>query len=123
MKIQFEQKDKELFFNMVSSQKIFGELVEKYKLKDIEIPLSSIDVIISCISSLIIGKKFFQVSFDIEEEKLRSIISFMLGTGEWEFNPSNPIWSFFIKDFIPYANVKIQKNELWEFLLENGLEV
>ncbi len=27
MKIKFKEKDKELFFNMVSSQKIFGELV------------------------------------------------------------------------------------------------
>lgn len=31
MKLQFEQKDKELFFNMVSSQKVFGQLVEKYQ--------------------------------------------------------------------------------------------
>ena len=29
MKIQFEFKDEEMFFNMISSQKIFGELAEK----------------------------------------------------------------------------------------------
>jgi hypothetical protein len=29
MKIEFKKNDKELFFNMVSSQKIFGELAER----------------------------------------------------------------------------------------------
>ena len=34
MKIEFEEKDKELFFNMISSQKIFGELAEVLQKED-----------------------------------------------------------------------------------------
>ena len=64
MKIEFEEKDKELFFSMISSQKIFGELAERLQKEDLEIPYTTIDLIISYLSKIIVDNNYFSISFD-----------------------------------------------------------
>ena len=59
MKIEFKENDKELFFIMVSSQKIFGELAERLQKEDLEIPYTTIDLIIAHLSKIIVDNNYF----------------------------------------------------------------
>ena len=123
MKIQFELKDEEMFFNMVSSQKIFGELAEKLQKEDLEIPVSTIDLIISVLTGIIVENNFFTISYDEDGGKIRSIISFMLGTGTWSFGPFNELWDLFYKEKNLNNKIDIKKSDLWDYLLKNGLKL
>lgn len=123
MKIQFELKDEEMFFNMISSQKIFGELAEKLQKEDLEIPVSTIDLIISVLTDIIVENNFFTISYDENGGKLRSIISFMLGTGTWFFGPFNNLWDLFYKEKNLNNKIDIKKSDLWDYLLKNGLKL
>ena len=121
MKIEFEEKDKELFFNMISSQKIFGELAEVLQKEDLEIPYTTIDLIIAHLSKIIVDNNYFSISFDENEGIVRSMISFMLGTGIWKFDSHSELWDIFKKETEGY--IEIEKNELWSYLLKNGLNI
>jgi hypothetical protein len=123
MKITFEPKDKPLFFNMISAYKIFGELSEKINDLKIDIPYSSIDVIIAKLSEIVMNFKFYKISFQEDEEKIRRMVAFMLGTGIWTFAANNDLWSLFIKEAIPNAFLEISKDELFDWLLKNNLEL
>jgi len=123
MKIQFELKDEEMFFNMVSSQKIFGELAEKLQKEDLEIPISTIDLIISVLTGIIVENNFFTISYDEDGGKIRSIISFMLGTDTWSFGPFNELWDLFYKEKNLNNKIDIKKSDLWDYLLKNGLKL
>lgn len=121
MKIKFEEKDKELFFSMISSQKIFGELAERLQKEDLEIPYTTIDLIISYLSKIIVDNNYFSISFDENEGIVRSMISFMLGTGIWKFDSHNELWDIFKKETEGY--IEIEKDILWNHLLKNGLSI
>ena len=123
MKIQFELKDEEMFFNMVSSQKIFGELAEKLQKEDLEIPVSTIDLIISVLTGIIVENNFFTISYDEDGGKIRSMVSFMLGTGIWSFGPFNELWDLFYKEKNLNNKIDIKKSDLWDYLLKNGLKL
>lgn len=123
MLIKFEQKDDKLFFSMVSSHKIFGELAEKLQKEDLDIPLSTVDILISKLTEIILQNKFYQITFEEDYDKVYSMISFMLGVGIWKFNPMNNLWDLFIKEAIPNAELDISKEMLWDYLLKNGLEI
>lgn len=121
MKIEFDEKDKELFFSMISSQKIFGELAERLQKEDLEIPYTTIDLIISYLSKIIVDNNYFSISFDENEGIVRSMISFMLGTGIWKFDSHNELWDIFKKETEGY--IEIEKDILWNHLLKNGLSI
>ena len=122
MKILFEQKDKELFFSMLSVYKIYGEISEKIQ-KDIDIPYSTIDILIAKLSDIIIKEKFYQATFDIDSDVFYSMIRFMLGTGTFMFASNNEAWSFFIKEFVSHEFIEISKDELFKYLIKNGIEI
>ena len=121
MKIEFEEKDKELFFSIKTNQKLFGELAEKKKKEDLEIPYTTIDLIISYLSKIIVDNNYFSISFDENEGVVRSMISFMLGTGIWKFDSHNELWDIFKKETEGY--IEIEKDILWNYLLKNGLSI
>ena len=106
---------------MISSQKIFGELAEVLQKEDLEIPYTTIDLIIAHLSKIIVDNNYFSISFDENEGIVRSMISFMLGTGIWKFDSHNELWDIFKKEIEGY--IEIEKDELWSYLLKNGLNI
>ncbi len=124
MRITFEEEDEEFFFNMVSSQRVYADIAEKYKIEDLDVPYSTIDILINKLAKTILDKKLYQISFEEDYEKVLSMISFMLGTGIWKFEAINPYWKFF-KQELPSMHdfIEISKEMLWEELKKNGIEI
>lgn len=123
MKIQFNKKDKELFFSMLSVYKIYGEIAEKLQKEDMELPYSTVDLLIDKIAAIISRNNLYENSMEIDENKLIAILRFMLGTGVWKFDSSNDFWSTFSGESPVGSSLVILKDKLFEFLLKNGLEI
>ena len=123
MKIQFNKKDKELFFSMLSVYKIYGEIAEKLQKEDMELPYSTVDLLIDKIAAIISRNNLYENSMEINENKLIAILRFMLGTGVWKFDSSNDFWSAFSGETPVGSSLVILKDKLFEFLLKNGLEI
>lgn len=123
MKIQFNKKDKELFFSMLSVYKIYGEIAEKLQKEDMELPYSTVDLLIDKIAAIISRNNLYENSMEIDENKLIAILRFMLGTGVWKFDSSNDFWIAFSGEFPVGSSLVILKDKLFEFLLKNGLEI
>ena len=123
MRIQFEPKDRDLFFNMISVYKIYAELSQRLKEENIEPPYSTIDILIFKMSEIIIDNKFYQITFEEDRDVVLSMIRFMLGTGIWRLNHTDMYYKFFIKDPLQIGYIEISRNLLFEYLLKNGLEV
>jgi hypothetical protein len=123
MKIQFNKKDKELFFSMLSVYKIYGEIAEKLQKEDMELPYSTVDLLIDKIAAIISRNNLYENSMEIDENKLIAILRFMLGTGVWKFDSSNDFWIAFSGESPVGSSLVILKDKLFEFLLKNGLEI
>lgn len=123
MKIQFDKKDKELFFSMLSVYKIYGEIAEKLQKEDMELPYSTVDLLIDKIAAIISRNNLYENSMEIDENKLIAILRFMLGTGVWKFDSSNDFWIAFSGESPVGSSLVILKDKLFEFLLKNGLEI
>lgn len=123
MKIQFNKKDKELFFSMLSVYKIYGEIAEKLQKEDMELPYSTVDLLIDKIAVIISRNNLYENSMEIDENKLIAILRFMLGTGVWKFDSSNDFWIAFSGESPVGSSLVILKDKLFEFLLKNGLEI
>ena len=123
MKIEFLPRDCELFFSMVGVYKIYGKIADKLNMDDLELPISTVDLLIKKLTDIIIEKEFYTITYEEYDDKLASIICFMLGTGMWLFSPADDLWSLFYDGAMMGAYVEISKEKLFAHLLENGIEI
>lgn len=124
MKIEFLPRDCELFFSMVGVYKIYGRIADKMNMDDLELPISTIDLLIKRLTEIIIEKELYTITYEEYDNKLESIISFMLGTGIWLFTPADELWGLFYKEAMTFGSyVEISKEKLFAYLLENGIEI
>lgn len=108
---------------MLSVYKIYGEIAEKLQKEDMELPYSTVDLLIDKIAAIISRNNLYENSMEIDENKLIAILRFMLGTGVWKFDSSNDFWSTFSGETPVGSSLVILKDKLFEFLLKNGLEI
>lgn len=123
MKIEFLPRDCELFFSMLGVYKIYGKIADKLNMDDLELPISTVDLLIKKLTDIIIEKEFYTITYEEYDDKLASIICFMLGTGTWLFSPADELWSLFYDGAMFGSYVEISKEKLFAHLLENGIEI
>lgn len=113
MKITFNKDDFLKFFNMISVYKVYAEVAEKV---DIEPPISAIDLLLHKLTSLIIENNWYKT--DIKDINVCfGIIQFMLGTAKLQID--NDISS----TFGVYGQLTFDTEKLWNYLIENGIEI
>lgn len=123
MKIEFLPRDCELFFSMVGVYKIYGKIADKMNMDDLELPVSTVDLLINKLTDIIIKNEFYELTYEEYDDKVRSMISFMLGTSIWLFSPADDLWSLFYDGAMPGSYLEISKEKLFAYLLENGIEI
>lgn len=123
MKIEFLPRDCELFFSMVGVYKIYGKIADKMNMDDLELPVSTVDLLINKLTEIIIENEFYNLTYEEYDDKVRSMISFMLGTSIWLFSPADELWSLFYDGAMPGSYLEISKEKLFAYLLENGIEI
>lgn len=121
MKITFEKTQKEftLFFNLLAVNKIFSEIAEQYD-PDFSPPMSVLDYIIQLVGKLIVDNKFYNTNLVLDDSIMRGICSYMIGTGK--FNLTDEL-SYFEIGYTPGDFVTIDKESLWNKIVEDGLNI
>ena len=114
MKITFNKNDFLKFFNMISVYKTYVEVADKV---EIEPPISAIDALLFKLTELIITNKWFSSSSS-DEKFLYSAIQFMLWTAKIKIDKDIEM-AFNVQD----VKLSIDIDNLWNYLLANGIEV
>ena len=119
MKITFEktQEDFNKFFNMISVYKTYAELANYIpEDKELEPPLSAIDLLIAKIATDIITNNWYETT--LPENDIFGIIQYLLGMGKIFADPET------LAIFKKEGNfLKIDLVKVWEELLKNGIRI
>ena len=111
MRITFNQNDFLSFFNMVSVYKTYVEVANKV---DIEPPRSAIDLLLYKLATMVVEHHWYDSTIN----DVFPIIQFMLGTAKCVMD--NDVATAFN---IQGQSLTIDMKKLWNYLLENGIEI
>lgn len=114
MKITFNNTDFTNFFNMISVYKTYVEIADKV---EVEPPRSAIDLLIYKLASLTIENEWYQTTLE-NENMCFAIIQFMFGTAKLKID-EDVASAFNITGQILEIDIK----QLWDYLVQNGIEI